>query len=118
MEDNKTKKELRDENSLLFCSICKMFPKMAWKSRKSDLEDLGIDEFIAGISTPLGQATFRINNQYWSLFEVSEIDNASMFCDMYSTEEAALRILSLGDNIKMINEKRDEQEKANRKIKK
>ena len=118
MEDNKTNKELRDENSLLFCAICKMFPTMAWKSRKSDLEELGLGEFIAGISTPLGQATFHISDQYWSTFDISEIENASEFCDAYSTEEAALRVLSLGENVRMINKKRDEKIKAKRNIKK
>ena len=100
MVDNKSYKELREENSLLFCAMCKIYPDLAWKSRKSDLEELGIDEFIAGISTPFGQAAFHISDQYWSLFDVNEIENASMVCDIYSVEEATLRVLSLSNNTK------------------
>ena len=117
---NKSVRELKEDISTLFCAICNMYPHLAWKARKSELEDLELNEFIAGISTPLGQATFHINTEYWDRFKVSEVESEyiSQFCDSYSTEEGAIRVLSFANNMRTINDIVEAKEKSKKKIKK
>lgn len=51
-------------------------------------------DFIAGINTPKGIASYHIKLEYWDLFDISEIDRAPKY-DNYSPEDVIKRILSL-----------------------
>ncbi len=54
-------------------------------------------DFIAGINTPEGVATYHIKLEYWDLFDISEIDRAPKY-DNYTSEDVMNRILSLTKN--------------------
>ena len=51
-------------------------------------------DFIAGINTPEGIATYHIKLKYWDLFDIPEIDRAPKY-DNYTPDEVMSRILSL-----------------------
>ena len=55
------------------------------------------EDFIAGINTPEGVATYHIKLEYWDLFDISEIDRAPKY-DNYTSEDVMNRILSLTKN--------------------
>ena len=54
------------------------------------------EDFIAGINTPEGVATYHIKLEYWDLFDIPEIERALEY-DGYSSEDVLLRIKSLND---------------------
>lgn len=54
-------------------------------------------DFIAGINTPEGVATYHIKLKYWDLFDIPEIDRAPKY-DNYTFEDVMNRILSLTKN--------------------
>ena len=77
--------------------MCNLFPDISWKSRKQYDEEndpMFSGDFIAGINTPEGIATYHIKLQYWDLFNVPELERAPRY-DNYSNEEVLKRILSL-----------------------
>ena len=51
-------------------------------------------DFIAGINTPEGVATFHIKLKYWDLFDIPEISRAPKY-DNYTSDDVLSRILSL-----------------------
>ena len=51
-------------------------------------------DFIAGINTPDGIATYHFKLEYWDLFQIPEIDRAPKY-DNYSNEDVMKRIYSL-----------------------
>ena len=82
---------------ILFCTICNLFPNDSWKSRKhfdDNNDPMFNDSFICGINTPRGIATYHIQNKYWNLFDIPEIEHAPRY-DNYSEDEVLQRILSL-----------------------
>ena len=89
--------ELYTNIIILFCTLCNLLPDISWKSKKHyDEENYPIfsGDFIAGINTPKGIATYHIKLQYWDLFDVSELERAPKY-DNYGNEEVLKRILSL-----------------------
>lgn len=97
-----TFEELYKNRLILFCSLCNCFPNLSWKSRKhfdNENDPMFDGDFIAGINTPQGIATYHFKLEYWDLFEVPEIDRAPKY-DNYSNEEVMNRILSLSKSLK------------------
>ena len=81
----------------MFCTICNCFPNLSWKSRKyfdEENDQMFNGDFIAGINTPEGIATYHIKLEYWDLFEIPEIDKAPKY-DNYTPDDVMNRILSL-----------------------
>lgn len=104
--------ELYKQRAILFCTVCNLYPDIAWKSRKhynEESDPMYEGDFIAGIYTPLGQAAFHLKNNYWDMLHVGELERAPKY-DGYSSDEALARIASLGDLVGEIKEK-DRREK-------
>lgn len=55
-------------------------------------------DFIAGINTPLGVATYHIKLDYWDMFNVIELEEALEY-EGYNSEENIMRLFSLNDNL-------------------
>ena len=51
-------------------------------------------DFIAGINTPQGPATYHIKLEYWDLFKIPVIDRGPKY-DRYGDEEIFDRLQSL-----------------------
>ena len=90
---------LYKERMVLFAIICTAYPELSFKSKKHFLEEVDPmfnDDFIAGIYTPKGIATFHFKLKYWDLFPIKEIDRAPEY-DGYNEDEALARLSSLID---------------------
>ena len=94
--------ELYVNRLILFCTLCNCFPDLSWKSKKhfdNQNDPMFEGDFIAGINTPEGIATYHFKLEYWDYFDVSEIDNAPKYDD-YNNEAVLDRILSLSKTLK------------------
>jgi hypothetical protein len=92
-----TFRELYKERLVLFCSLCNAYQEISWKSRKhfdEENDPMFPGDFIAGINTPKGIATFHFKLEYWDLFAIKELDRAPKY-DNYTPEDVMIRILSL-----------------------
>ena len=92
--------ELYRNRMILFCTLCNCFPDISWKSKKhynEETDPMFNGDFIAGINTPKGVATYHFKIKYWDLFKVKELDRALPYDD-YSNDEVMVRIMSLGPN--------------------
>lgn len=92
-----TFRELYRQRLIMFCTICNCFPNLSWKSRKhfdEENDPMFNGDFIAGINTPEGIATYHIKLEYWDLFEIPEIDRAPKY-DNYTLDDVMNRIFSL-----------------------
>lgn len=92
--------ELYKHRMILFCTLCNLLPDISWKSRKhydEENDPMFSGNFIAGINTPDGIATYHIKLEYWDLFDVPELERAPKY-DGYSNDEVLKRILSLTKN--------------------
>lgn len=85
--------ELYHHRTILFASLCNLCKEASWKSRQhNDPNDAMYNGmFIAGMTTPYGQATYHCENQYWDIFNVKELDRAPEF-DGHTPEDALTRI--------------------------
>ena len=95
-----TFREIYEERVVLFCVICNIFPELSWKSKKhfdEENDPMYEGDFIAGINTPKGTATYHIKLKYWDLFEIPEINRAPKYGN-YSSKDVMNRILSLTKN--------------------
>lgn len=99
--------DLYQQRAVLFCTICNLYPSISWKSRNhfDDDDPMYEGDFIAGIYTPMGQAAFHLKNKYWDMLNVSEIEKAPRY-DGYSSEEALKRIVSLGELVGEIKDRK------------
>ena len=89
--------ELYKNRIILFCTLCNLLPDISWKSKKhydEENDPMFSGDFIAGINTPEGIATYHMKLQYWDLFDVPELERAPKY-DNYGNEEVLKRILSL-----------------------
>lgn len=96
--------ELYIQRLMLFSVICNQNKEIAWKSKKhydEKNDPMFNGDFIAGLMTPKGPATFHFKLEYWDLFDIREIPNAPKY-DGYSSIEALERILSILSNDKKI----------------
>ena len=69
--------------------LCNLLPNISWKSKKHNDEEndsMFSGDFIAGINTPDGIATYHIKLQYWDLFDIPELERAPKY-DNYNNEE-------------------------------
>lgn len=69
--------ELYKNRIILFCTLCNLLPDISWKSKKhfdEEIDPMFNGDFIAGINTPQGIATYHIKSEYWDLFDIHEID--------------------------------------------
>ena len=61
--------ELYKNRIILFCTLCNLLPDISWKSKKhydEENDPMFSGDFIAGINTPQGIATYQIKLQYFS----------------------------------------------------
>lgn len=92
-----TFRELYLQRLIMFCTICNNFPNLSWKSKKhfdEEHDPMFNGDFIAGINTPEGVASYHIKLEYWDLFDIPEIDRAPKY-DNYTPDDVMKRILSL-----------------------
>ena len=90
---------LYKQRLILFSILCNKFPEISWKSKKhfdEENDPMFNGDFIAGINTPKGPATFHIKLKYWDLFNVIELDRAFAY-DGSSVEDVMDRLLSLNE---------------------
>ena len=90
---------LYKQRLILFSILCNKFPEISWKSKKhydEENDPMFNGDFIAGINTPKGTATFHIKLKYWDLFNVTELDRAYPY-DGSSVEDIMGRLLSLNE---------------------
>ena len=89
--------EIYKERFILFCTLCNIFPELSWKAKKhfdEENDPMYEGDFIAGINTPEGVASYHIKIEYWDLFDIPEISRAPKY-DNYTSEDVLKRILSL-----------------------
>ncbi len=92
-----TFRELYLQRLIMFCTICNNFPNLSRKSKKhfdEEHDPMFNGDFIAGINTPEGVASYHIKLEYWDLFDIPEIDRAPKY-DNYTPDDVMKRILSL-----------------------
>lgn len=105
-----TFEKLYEQRVVLFSILCNQFPEISWKSKKhfnEETDPMFNGDFIAGINTPKGQATFHMKLKYWDLFNVKELDRALKY-DGYTVDDVIERLLSLNEyekNIKKLIKK-------------
>ena len=95
-----TFKQLYQHRMILFALVCNAYSELAWKSRKHYNEEndpMFNGDFIAGIDTPLGVATYHIKLEYWDLFKVIELDRGLPY-DGHNADEDFIRLKSLLEN--------------------
>lgn len=84
--------ELYHHRAILFSAICKIYPYMAWKSKKHHDGTMYEGMFIVGLNTPKGQATYHYDiDPYWEEFDVMELEQAPEW-DGHTSNEAIERI--------------------------
>lgn len=94
--------ELYIQRIYLFSIICNQNKEIAWKSRKhfdEENDPMFNGDFIVGLDTPMGPASYHCKIEFWDLFEVQEIDYAPKF-DGYTPMEALERLRSILDHQK------------------
>lgn len=71
-----TFEELYYHRAILFSVICKQNKGIAWKSKLHDDGTMFDDYFIVGVTTKEGDYTYHYHLDYWSLFNVKELEKA------------------------------------------
>ena len=92
-----TFEELYTHRIYLFAVLCNTYADISWKSKKhydEENEPMYNDSFIAGINTPLGEATYHVKLKYWNLFKVKELERAPKY-DGYTPNDVLKRLLSI-----------------------
>ena len=91
------------QRMILFALVCQAYPTLSFKSKKhyDEVNDPMFNgDFIVGINTPKGLATFHFKLKYWDLFNIQELEHAPKY-DGYSDEEDTQRLSSLLNNNKL-----------------
>lgn len=89
--------ELYMERLCLFSIICSQNKDIAWKSRKhydEENDPMFNGDFIVGLNTPEGPASYHFKTEFWDLFDVKEIPNALKY-DGYTSQQALERFRSI-----------------------
>ena len=92
-----TFRTLYEQRMVLFSALCNSNPNISWKSKKhfdEENDPMFNGDFVAGINTPNGVATYHFKLQYWDMFQVQELDRAPRY-DGYTPEDVMDRIKSL-----------------------
>lgn len=86
--------ELYEHRHMLFSIVCAMFD--GWKSKAHAKGEKAIYDgfFIAGVQTPLGQATYHLPLRWWDRYQCKELEYAPKF-DGHTADDALQRIPSL-----------------------
>lgn len=87
-----TFRDLYHHRAILFGVICNAIPEICWKSMLHHDGTMFNDDFIVGINTPDGQATYHYKvDRYWDLFRVPVFDHAPEW-DGHTPTQAIERI--------------------------
>jgi hypothetical protein len=89
--------ELYTQRLYLFSIICNQNQDIAWKSKKhfdEENDPMFNGDFIVGLYTPEGPASYHFKMEFWDLFDVQEIPNAPQY-DGYTPQEALERFKSI-----------------------
>ncbi len=96
-----TFEDLYKNRLILFCVLCNSNPNISWKSKKhfdEENDPMFNGDFIAGINTPEGIATYHFKLEFWNLFQIPEIEKAPRY-DNYDNATVLKRIYSLSKKI-------------------
>ena len=96
-----TFEDLYKNRLILFCALCNSNPNISWKSKKhfdEENDPMFNGDFIAGINTPEGIATYHFKLEFWDLFQIPEIEKAPRY-DNYDNATVLKRIYSLSKKI-------------------
>jgi hypothetical protein len=85
--------ELYHHRMVLFSVICNSHKDKAWKSWLHDDGTMYDDYFIVGIDTPEGQFSYHYHKDWWSYFDVPELEQAPEW-DGHCSDDVA-RLMSL-----------------------
>lgn len=91
-----TFKELYHHRALLFSVIVSNYRDLCWKSKRHHDGKLLDWNFIVGIDTPWGQASYHYGMDYWDLFDCKVLERAPYY-DGYSANESVTRIARLSE---------------------
>lgn len=91
-----TFKELYHHRALLFSVIVSNYRDLCWKSKRHHDGKLLDWNFIVGIDTPWGQASYHYGMEYWDLFDCKVLERAPYY-DGYSANESVARIARLSE---------------------
>jgi hypothetical protein len=94
-----TFKELYQHRYALFCVVCATYD--GWKSKTHSDGTMFDGHFIAGVETPLGQATYHLPLSWWDCYRVRELEHAPLW-DGHTSKQVLERINAL------LREKRSE----------
>lgn len=87
-------KDLYHHRALLFSVIVHNYKDMCWKSKRHD-DGTELDwNFIVGIDTPWGQASYHYGMEYWDMFDCKVLERAPKY-DGYTPEQSVERIARL-----------------------
>lgn len=87
-------KDLYHHRALLFSVIVHNYKDMCWKSKHHhDGKELDWN-FIVGIDTPWGQASYHYGMDYWDMFDCKVLERAPYY-DGYTADESVARIAKL-----------------------
>jgi len=87
-------RELYEHRFILFKIIAHTYPNLSWKSKRHFEDEIFDNNFIAGITTPLGNASYHFDISRYDEFRVEELLRAPKY-DGYTPDEALRRINSL-----------------------
>lgn len=91
-----TFKELYHHRALLFSVIVSNYRDLCWKSKRHHDGKLLDWNFIVGIDTPWGQASYHYGMDYWDLFDCKVLERAPYY-DGYSANESVARIAMMSE---------------------
>lgn len=91
-----TFKDLYHHRALLFSVIVSNYRDLCWKSKRHHDGKLLDWNFIVGIDTPWGQASYHYGMDYWDLFDCKVLERAPYY-DGYSANESVARIARLSE---------------------
>lgn len=87
--------ELYDHRTVLFALVLDELRKkgtcVLWKSRLHADGTMYDGFFIAGVTTPDGQATYHCKDEYWHMFKLPRLDQAPAF-DGHTPDDTLLRL--------------------------
>ena len=89
--------ELYLQRLYLFSIICNQNKDIAWKSKKhfdEENDPMFNGDFVVGLNTPEGPASYHLKLEFWDLFDVKEIERAPAY-DGYTPLEALRRFRSI-----------------------
>lgn len=96
-DSHHTFKQLYNHRTILFALVCNAYPEISWKSKKhyeEETDPMFNGDFVAGINTPLGPATYHMKLEYWDMFNIPERERAYPY-DGHNSDEDLVRLTSL-----------------------